>query len=220
MQLAAAGHDVTAVDASAGRLARLRENLDRTHLTAELVAADALTWEPGPPVRRDPARRALLGDRHLPPPSRSALPRAARDHRRQRRAPGAAARPRGAMAEARRSAGLFGLLARTGGRRAGRRRVPRGNPDFAIDPPKPGELPDFVTPSPEGWVRILPGLLEDEGGLDGFFIARLVRARLIPSNRRHGRRSSPPRSCPPTSPSSARRCARSTRPAPTGSTST
>ena len=33
----------------------------------------------------------------------------------------------------------------------------------------------FVSPAAEGWVRILPGLLEAEGGLDGFFIARLVR---------------------------------------------
>jgi 16S rRNA (cytosine967-C5)-methyltransferase len=32
-----------------------------------------------------------------------------------------------------------------------------------------------VTSSAEGWVRILPGLLEAEGGLDGFFMARLVR---------------------------------------------
>jgi 16S rRNA (cytosine967-C5)-methyltransferase len=46
---------------------------------------------------------------------------------------------------------------------------------LAIDPPKPGEFPDFVTPTPEGYVRILPGLLEAEGGLDGFFMARLVR---------------------------------------------
>jgi 16S rRNA (cytosine967-C5)-methyltransferase len=30
--------------------------------------------------------------------------------------------------------------------------------------------------STEGWVRILPGLLENEGGLDGFFMARLVRS--------------------------------------------
>jgi 16S rRNA (cytosine967-C5)-methyltransferase len=50
-----------------------------------------------------------------------------------------------------------------------------GNSEFAIDPPKSGELPHFVTPSSEGWVRILPGLLEAEGGLDGFFMARLVR---------------------------------------------
>ena len=49
------------------------------------------------------------------------------------------------------------------------------NPVFAIDPPRTGELPDFVTPDERGWVRILPGLLESDGGLDGFFVARLVR---------------------------------------------
>ena len=49
------------------------------------------------------------------------------------------------------------------------------NADFAIDAPKPDELPEFAAPSPEGWVRILPGCLEARGGLDGFFIARLVR---------------------------------------------
>ena len=36
-------------------------------------------------------------------------------------------------------------------------------------------LPDFVLASEQRFVRILPGLLESEGGLDGFFIARLVR---------------------------------------------
>ena len=48
----------------------LRENLDRTHLDAELVTADARSWEPRA-VRRDPARCALFGDRHVPPSSRS-----------------------------------------------------------------------------------------------------------------------------------------------------
>ena len=52
-----------------------------------------------------------------------------------------------------------------------------GDFGFAVDAPRLRELPDFVTPSPEGWVRILPGLLEAEGGLDGFFMARLVRMR-------------------------------------------
>src|SRR5205814_3637841 len=46
MQLVAAGHRVTSVDSSKSRLARLSENLDRTHLAADLVEADALTWEP------------------------------------------------------------------------------------------------------------------------------------------------------------------------------
>src|SRR5947209_4480213 len=44
MQMAAAGHDVTSLDASASRLARLRENLERTQLKARLIEADALSW--------------------------------------------------------------------------------------------------------------------------------------------------------------------------------
>src|SRR3569833_1474667 len=46
MQLAAAGHRVTAVDSSESRLGRLRDNLDRTHLSAQLITADALKWAP------------------------------------------------------------------------------------------------------------------------------------------------------------------------------
>src|SRR5206468_6054287 len=47
---------------------------------------------------------------------------------------------------------------------------------FAIDTPRPGELPNTLSPSAEGCVRILPGVLEEQGGLDGFFMARLVRS--------------------------------------------
>ncbi|HEX8387933.1 MAG TPA: RsmB/NOP family class I SAM-dependent RNA methyltransferase, partial [Sphingomonas sp.] len=46
LQLAAQGWDVTALDISESRLARLRENLARTGLSAEVVAADALAWTP------------------------------------------------------------------------------------------------------------------------------------------------------------------------------
>lgn len=42
MQMAAAGASVTAVDVSESRVARLRENLDRTGLMADLVVGDAL----------------------------------------------------------------------------------------------------------------------------------------------------------------------------------
>jgi 16S rRNA (cytosine967-C5)-methyltransferase len=45
--LAAAGALVTAVDDSAERLERLRQNLERLQLTAEVVAADAASWAPG-----------------------------------------------------------------------------------------------------------------------------------------------------------------------------
>lgn len=47
-QLALAGARVTAVDRSANRLTRVRENLARLNLQAELVAADATEWQGGP----------------------------------------------------------------------------------------------------------------------------------------------------------------------------
>ena len=47
-QLAAGGARVTAVDRSAARLARLRENLARVDLAAEIIAADSLEWQGGP----------------------------------------------------------------------------------------------------------------------------------------------------------------------------
>jgi 16S rRNA (cytosine967-C5)-methyltransferase len=46
LQLAASGADVTALDISAPRMARLQANLARTGLTASLVTADALHWQP------------------------------------------------------------------------------------------------------------------------------------------------------------------------------
>lgn len=49
MQLAAAGAQVTALDVSKARMARVAENLTRTGLQAELVVADALTWQPDHP---------------------------------------------------------------------------------------------------------------------------------------------------------------------------
>ncbi len=49
LQLAAGGADVTALDISDDRLRRVRQNLTRTGLAANLVAADALTWSPAAP---------------------------------------------------------------------------------------------------------------------------------------------------------------------------
>jgi 16S rRNA (cytosine967-C5)-methyltransferase len=175
MQLAAVGHHVTAVDSSKSRLGRLQENLDRTHLKAELVEADARTWKPkrvfdailldAPcsatgTFRRHPevlyrARPSIIGaGAEL---QVKLLARAA--HWLNDGAPliysGCSLEPE----EGERV--ITDFLAR--------------NPDFVIDPPHEQELPAFAAPSPEGWVRILPGLLEEQGGLDGFFIARLVR---------------------------------------------
>ncbi len=49
LQLAAGGAQVTALDISEGRLRRLHENLERTGLTSEVVAADAMDWAPAAP---------------------------------------------------------------------------------------------------------------------------------------------------------------------------
>jgi 16S rRNA (cytosine967-C5)-methyltransferase len=46
-QLAAAGAKVTSIDLSAARMQRLKSNLERLKLDAELVEADAGTWSPG-----------------------------------------------------------------------------------------------------------------------------------------------------------------------------
>ena len=47
LQLAAAGASVTAVDISAQRLERVHDNLRRTGLSAQIIAADVLSFEPG-----------------------------------------------------------------------------------------------------------------------------------------------------------------------------
>ncbi len=45
-ELVHAGAHVTAVDISAARLRRVKDNLDRLHFTADCVTADVLTWQP------------------------------------------------------------------------------------------------------------------------------------------------------------------------------
>jgi 16S rRNA (cytosine967-C5)-methyltransferase len=50
LQLAAAGAQVTAIDRSADRLARVSQNLARTGLTATCIAVDAFNWRPPEPV--------------------------------------------------------------------------------------------------------------------------------------------------------------------------
>jgi 16S rRNA (cytosine967-C5)-methyltransferase len=175
MQLAAAGHSVTAVDSSESRLGRLRENLERTRLTAELVAADAVKWQSRRTVD------AVLLD----------APCSATGTFRRHPEILYRARPSIVASSAELQAKLLDRAAamlEAGGslvyavcslEPAEGEQVVSGfvdaHTDFSIDPPHPGELPDFVPVHQRGWVRILPGLLEEEGGLDGFFMARLVR---------------------------------------------
>jgi 16S rRNA (cytosine967-C5)-methyltransferase len=173
MQLAAAGHRVTAVDASKNRLARIRENLQRTKLSANLVPVDALTWEPGR------AFDAILLDapcsatgtfrRHPEVLYRARPPVIAGSAEQQAKLLARAAgwlNPGGALVYSVCSLeydeGEAIITAFLG-----------ANPDFRLD--RPSDLPAFATPDPAGRIRTLPGLLEAQGGLDGFFMARLVR---------------------------------------------
>jgi len=175
MQLAAAAHHVTAVDSSESRLGRLRENLDRTHLEAQLVTADALGWEPErqfDAILLDAPCSATGTFRRHPEVLYRARPAIiASGAELQRKLLARAAewlKPGGVLVYA-----VCSLEPQEGEELVAA--FLQADPRFSIEPGKASELPEFVTPSQQGWVRILPGLLEEQGGLDGFFMARLVR---------------------------------------------
>ncbi len=174
MQLAAAGHDVTAVDSSGQRLERLGKNLARTSLAAKLVTADMLKWEPKQQfdaVLLDAPCSATGTFRRHPEVLYRARPRfIAEAAELQSKFLSQAAqwvRPGGALVYS-----VCSLEPAEGEEVVGA--FLRDHRNFRTGAPG-GELPRFAAPSKEGWVRILPGLLEDGGGLDGFFTARLVR---------------------------------------------
>jgi len=175
MQLASAGFEVTAVDSSESRLARLSENLARTNLSARVIAADILRWSP--PDKVD----AILLDA---PCSATGIYRRHPDvlHR---------VRPR-AIAEL--AEGQKAMLARAAGwlkpggtlvysvcslePEEGEAVVDAflaGRPDFEAAHIEAGELPAAI-PVEGNRVRILPGLFAEAGGADGFFIARFRRS--------------------------------------------
>ena len=173
MQLAAAGHSVTSVDSSESRLGRLRENLQRTHLDADLIAADALRWTPGrqfDAILLDAPCSATGTFRRHPEVLHRARPKVIADNADLQAALLSRAagwlKPGGTLVYS-----VCSLEPQEGeeviagflGDQAG----------FALAPP--GGLPEFAEARSDSHVRILPGLLEGDGGLDGFFIARLVR---------------------------------------------
>jgi len=177
MQLAAAGHKVTSLDASKSRLERLSENLQRTHVAADLIQADALVWKPQRPfdaiLLDAPCSATGTFRRHPEVLYRARPPIIAENTELQARLLERAAgwlNPGGSLVYS-----VCSLEPEEGERVV--EAFLAANRGFRIAPPAAGELPDFVTSSAEGWVRILPGMLEDQGGLDGFFMVRLVRQR-------------------------------------------
>ena len=167
LQLASTGWQVTALDISAKRLKLLEENLKRTGLEAEVIAADAFKWEPDAlfdailidapctatgTARRHPDVLHRIGPRQI---EQMAEVQA----RLIERASGWLA-PGGVLVYA-----VCSLEREEGEAQAAK--VP-----LRPDPIRAEELPEGLSPTPEGQLRTDPGMLPEQSGLDGFFVAR------------------------------------------------
>ena len=174
MQLAATGADVTALDISSARMARVTANLARTGLAAKTVVADALDWQPDAPFD------AILLD--APCSATGTL----------RRHPDLPFVKDGSEV-----AGLVALQAalidralgwlKPGGRlvfatcsllpEEGEEQLSAAlarHPGLVVDcPTLTGVEPDWWTET--GGLRLRPDYWADRGGMDGFFMARLRR---------------------------------------------
>lgn len=172
LQLAAAGARVTALDASARRMERLAHNLARTGLEADLVVADARGWSPPAPFDAilvdAPCSATGIARRHPDvlhlKSARDFAPLVAQQDMLLTRATGWLA-PAGRLVYA-----TCSLEPEEGEARAVAA-VAAGA--LRIDPIADA-LPRGLAPSTDGWLRTLPGQVE--GGVDGFFVARFVRA--------------------------------------------
>lgn len=171
LQLAAAGAAVAALDISGPRLSRLRDNLARTGLSAEIVVADALDWSGGPfdavlldapcsatgTIRRHPDLPFVKQSADIKP--LVALQAALIDRA------VALLRPGGRLVFC-----TCSLLPEEGEAQAAAAldRHPVLVPDpAALD--RPGIDPDWRTGA--AGLRLRPDLWADRGGIDGFFIA-------------------------------------------------
>ena len=179
-QLAARGAHVIAVDSSALRLARVRQNLKRLKLEAEVIEADATVWTPDQPldgvlvdapctatgtIRRHPDILHLKRE--------SDIAKLAAVQARLIEHAFAMLRPGGLLVY-----GTCSLEPEEGeqqinrflARESGARRVPIKSAEF-------GGMPEWITP--DGDLRTLPCHLPHDdpqrAGMDGFYAARLQR---------------------------------------------
>ncbi|GLR79658.1 methyltransferase domain-containing protein [Azospirillum oryzae] len=175
-QLVVQGAQVTAIDRSARRLERVTENLKRLRLEAEVLAADAATWEPEEPadaVLLDAPCSATGAIRRHPDILRVKTPddiaKLARAQSRLLARSVELVKPGGTLIYC-----TCSIQPEEGEAQVARlleqdRRVERW-------PVTADELGGLSEPINEvGEVRSLPGMLADLGGIDGFFVARLRR---------------------------------------------
>lgn len=174
MQLAAAGWDVTALDLSAKRMALLDSNLERTGLKAETVIADLRKWDKEAlydavlldapcsatgTFRRHPDVLHRIGDRQID--ELAALQSSLLDHAARWVKPGgilcyATCSLEPVEGEAQAEA----FLAR--------------HADYRASAIAPARVPAGLS-STNGQIRTVPGMLAEQGGLDGFFVALFER---------------------------------------------
>lgn len=174
MQLAVTGWRVIAVDSSAKRLDRLRENLARTQLEATLVTADLMHFAPEASAdavlldapcsatgtfRRHPDVLHRIGDADIATLAQLQTAMVARA--------AGWVKPGGTLVYATCSlepaegeAIITAFLA--------------ANDGWRIDAVRTDELPTGITPAAQGWVRTLPVNDPATPACDGFFIARLT----------------------------------------------
>ncbi|HEY0085105.1 MAG TPA: transcription antitermination factor NusB [Allosphingosinicella sp.] len=174
MQLASAGFQVTAVDNSQSRLARLSENLARTNLEANVVVGDLMKWSP--PEKVDailldaPCSATGIFRRH-PDVLHRVRPRAIAELAEMQKAMLARAsgwlKPGGTLVYS-----VCSLEPEEGEEVV--EAFLAGRSDFEASHIAAGELPDTI-PVEGNRIRVLPGLFAEQGGADGFFIARFRR---------------------------------------------
>lgn len=177
MQLAAAGADVTALEISPARAARLAENLARTGLSARIVVADALDWQPEVPFEAilldAPCTATGTIRRHpdLPHHRRedALAPLIALQARLLERAAGWLV-PGGRLVLA-----TCSLLPEEGEAHA--TRLAEVLPGLHLLPLAPEALGlPAEAAAAGGGLRLRPDLWTERGGMDGFFIAAFRRA--------------------------------------------
>jgi 16S rRNA (cytosine967-C5)-methyltransferase len=174
-QLAAAGAAVVAIERDPARLARLQENLRRWQLDAACVQADATDWHP--PQRFD----AVLLDapcsatgtiRRHPDVARIKRPRDVRalaeTQDRLLRAAADLLRPDGRLVYS-----VCSLQPEEGVARVAAVLTLGGLRHDPFTPAELSDLPEALTP--EGFLRTLPCMWALQGGMDGFFAARLIK---------------------------------------------
>ncbi len=176
LQLTAVGGDVTAVDLSKHRLVRVHENLARTGMAAKVVTADVLTWKPG--VEYDailldaPCTATGTVRRHPDLPhlkDKAAIISLVTLQKQMLEQAFQWLKPGGQMIYS-----TCSLLKREGEEQIAE--FLAQNKQAAIEPIDADALGvprDWLTS--EGCLRTLPSYWPEKGGMDGFFIAKLVK---------------------------------------------